>query len=119
MSLLTERVNLAFSKIKKLNRPKFRGQRWPWLEPQKDAAAAIALITANLRTRSSIIAENAGDFEDTADELARENQYLEDRGLLKIPAPAPPVQPATAPDEDESEDQDTSDDQDQAPEKDS
>jgi lambda family phage portal protein len=55
---------------------------WPWVDPLKEVKAQIAAVTANFRTRQSVIAETSGaDFTETADGLRDECEILKDRGL--------------------------------------
>jgi lambda family phage portal protein len=60
----------------------WKPRRWAWVDPQKDIDAAAAGIAAKLTTRSRVIADQSNnDFEDTIDELAEEQAYIEEKGL--------------------------------------
>ena len=64
--------------------------RWEWIpaglawwDPAKEIRGDIEAINAGLRTRSEIRAEKYGDdWIDVVDQLAREREALEERGLL-------------------------------------
>ena len=63
-----------------------------WWDPAKEIRGDVEAINAGLRTRSEIRAEKYGDdWIDVVDQLARERQALEDRGLLDDADAAPGV----------------------------
>lgn len=65
LELLAGRMGtLPFSKFWKFNAPEFRGRRWPWVDPKKDAEAAILRIRAGLTSQRDEIAEGGGDRND-------------------------------------------------------
>lgn len=47
---------------------------WPWIDPLKDARAAIMEMDANLRSRSEIIAERGYDAEEIDEEIAADRE---------------------------------------------
>lgn len=57
---------------------------WPWVDPLKDARAAILEMDANLRSRSEIIAERGYDAEEIDAEIAADSARAR---LLKIEVP--------------------------------
>lgn len=60
----------------------WKPRRWAWVDPQKDIEASKAAVEAKLTTRSRVIADQSNnDFEDTIDELAEEQAYIESKGL--------------------------------------
>jgi lambda family phage portal protein len=69
----------------------WKPRRWPWVDPQKDIEAARTGIEAMLTTRSRVIADQSGnDFEETIDELAEEQAYIQEKGLdLENPSTPP------------------------------
>lgn len=81
-ALLSGQINLPFTKLAKFNAPTFRPRRWDWVDPMRDVQADILAINNRLKTRNQVIAENGqGDFEDTIDEIAREEKYAADKGV--------------------------------------
>jgi lambda family phage portal protein len=68
------------SKFDKFNAPRFRGRRWPWVDPLKDVEASITAINAGLTSRRAVIGEAGNDiyevFNDQAADaaLAKEKQ---------------------------------------------
>ena len=54
-----------------------------WWDPAKEIRGDVEAIKAGLRTRSEIRAEKYGDdWLDVVDQLARERDALEERGLM-------------------------------------
>jgi lambda family phage portal protein len=81
-----------YAKFREASR--FRGRRWSWVDPLKDAQAAEKLLQLRLTTRTRLAAEQGVDFEDIVDELAQEEQMLKAAGLQSAPAqPAGAAQP--------------------------
>lgn len=63
-----------------------------WWDPAKEIRGDVEAINAGLRTRSEIRAEKYGDdWIDVVDQLAREREALEERGLLADADAAPGV----------------------------
>jgi lambda family phage portal protein len=90
MAILSGQVNLPMSNFEKYNNPKFRGRRWPWVDPTKDMTAAISGIEAGLRTRTDVIAEAGGDLEETFEQLAEEERKAKELGLSFVKAEPKP-----------------------------
>lgn len=68
---------------------------WPWVDPMKDANAAILEMNANLRSRSEVIAERGYDAEEVDAEIAADQARAARLGI----APK-----ATAPDDEPGND---------------
>lgn len=81
MSLLTQKVQLPFSKIDKFNKPVFYGRRWGWVDPLKDISAAEKEINLRLKSRTEIIAESGRDFRVVVDQIAEEEAYALSKGV--------------------------------------
>lgn len=60
----------------------WRGRRWAWVDPTKDAQANVMLINNALKTRRSVIEDQGGDFDDTVAQLAEEQEVLESLGVI-------------------------------------
>lgn len=76
----------------------FRGRRWEWVDPYKEAQAAELLISLGLSSRTAIAASKGRDFEDIVAELEQERRMLGEAGLPSVvgkpaPVPADPVPP--------------------------
>jgi lambda family phage portal protein len=54
---------------------------WAWVDPLKDAQAAIAEMNANLRSRSEIVAERGYDIETLDREIAADNARAASLGI--------------------------------------
>ncbi|MCB9919691.1 MAG: phage portal protein [Planctomycetes bacterium] len=52
-----------------------------WVDPDKEAKADIAMLGANLSSRSRILGRHGEDFEDVVGELAFEREVLEEEGF--------------------------------------
>lgn len=81
MFLLSGLSNLPYSKFDKFNAPDFKARRWPWVDPQKDIEASVIGINNKLKTRADVAAEQGKDFEEIIDQLSREKQYAESKGI--------------------------------------
>jgi lambda family phage portal protein len=108
MSMLTRKLALPTAKYDQMNRPLFKGRRWPWVDPVKDMQAASQALESKLRSKSDIIAENGGDYEDTMEQLAFEKETEKELGLADAEPKKP--QAIAPPDEDEDEQDTDSDD---------
>lgn len=77
---------------------------WPWVDPLKDANAAILEMGANLRSRSEVIAERGYDAEEVDAEIAADMARAERLGIgPKAPAAPKDDPPPARPDEDEED----------------
>lgn len=70
---------------------------FPWVDPQKDAQAAILEMDANLRSRAEIVAERGYDVERLDREIAADLERERRLGLTR-PEPQPAPKPAPAED---------------------
>ena len=66
---------------KGLQSAKWLPPSWPWVDPQKDANAAILEMSANLRSRSEVIAERGYDAEEVDAEIAADQARAERLGI--------------------------------------
>lgn len=55
---------------------------WQWVDPLKDVNASVAEIDNGLNSRQRICAEQGDDFEEIAEELAEEQEIIEELGLV-------------------------------------
>ncbi|WP_102110277.1 phage portal protein [Oceaniglobus roseus] len=58
---------------------------WPWVDPQKDATAAIMEMDANLRSRADIIAERGYDIEEIDRQIAADRARAEQLNIAPKP----------------------------------
>ena len=61
--------------------------KWQWVDPQKDAAAAISEMNAGLRSRAEIVAERGYDVETIDREIAADREREARLGLVFGPTP--------------------------------
>lgn len=65
---------------------------WPWVDPLKDAQAAILSIGARLKSRGKIVGEEGEDIEEIFEEIQAEEELAEQLGLdLTIPSAQKPT----------------------------
>jgi lambda family phage portal protein len=55
---------------------------WQWVDPLKDVNASIAEIDNGLNSRARVCAEQGDDFEEIAEELAEEQEIIDELGLI-------------------------------------
>ncbi len=65
--------------VQGLQSAKWLPPSWPWVDPLKDARAAIMEMDANIRSRSDLIAERGYDAEEIDAEIAADLERA--RGL--------------------------------------
>lgn len=72
----------------------WQARRWAWVDPLKEANAAVVAIDAKLKSRTRVIAEGGEDIEDVFGEIAEENKLATEMKIeLVKPAPAAPAKP--------------------------
>ena len=87
MALLTVLSDITLSQAQR-EQVEWRPRGWPWVDPEKDAAATILRLGNGMDTYANALAEQGMDFEAVMDERAREQKYIEDlqeRFQLKYP----------------------------------
>jgi len=67
---------------RKYYRIDWRPQRWPWVDPLKDAMAALIELRAGIRSRSSVIGEMGEDAEDVDRQIAEDAARADELGLV-------------------------------------
>lgn len=87
-------ASLNFSNENKYLRVKWLPRRWQWVDPEKEMSANTASILHRLKSRSQIIREMGHDPERVWDEIARENEILQQKGIT-IPQETPQKVTAT------------------------
>lgn len=75
-AFLMEAIGLPASKFFKFNAPNFIGRGWQWVDPQNEVKAAAEAVALGITSRTQIVAERGGDFEQIAAELAAEAAAL-------------------------------------------
>ena len=81
MSLITGAIEMPLVKFEKFNKPIFHGRRWRGVDETKDVTAAALRVANKFNSRTREIAEDSGDFEEIAFELAEEEMLLDSLGL--------------------------------------
>jgi lambda family phage portal protein len=82
ISFLTFLKGLPGSDWRAYNYPCWHPKKFAWIDPLKDVQASILAIGAGLTTRTRELASQGYDFQETMDELADEDAYIKEKGLL-------------------------------------
>jgi lambda family phage portal protein len=87
---------LPITKFEKYLRCVWRGRRWGWVDPQKDATASNLRIESGSMSVSEVIRETTQeDPYDVFEEIAEERAYMKELGIeRKAQPPAQPAKPA-------------------------
>lgn len=88
----------------------WQGDPWPWVDPQKEAAAAKIAIEEDLRSRRDIVLEQGRDPDDVYRDRARD--AVAKAEIIGDLEPRPPVAPPVAPDVQPGGDEEASQDDD-------
>lgn len=81
MALLSGSLVLDSRDPAKFKVGKWEARGWMWVDPLKDVQAGILAINAGLKSRTRLISDEGGDFEDVAEELAAEAKIADEYGL--------------------------------------
>lgn len=82
VALLNKDVVLDSRDPARFQSVRFIPRGWAWVDPLKDINASVIAINNGLASRTEVLAETGGDYEDTLALLAREKQMAEDAGLI-------------------------------------
>lgn len=80
---------LPLSKYDKFNQSIWRGRRWAWVDPLKEANAAIKRIDAKLESRRSVIEDSGGDEAEVYMDIAKGDKLVKELGLESEPESSP------------------------------
>lgn len=81
MALLTGSLKLTSRDPSRYMAVRHRPRGWQWIDPEKEARAAVISIQNGLGTRTGFLAEKGEDLEDVFAELAREQALAKEYGL--------------------------------------
>jgi lambda family phage portal protein len=81
MALLTGSLKLSSRDPSRYMAVRHRPRGWQWIDPEKEAKAAVLSIQNGLGTRTGFLAEKGEDIEDVFAELAREQDLAKEYGL--------------------------------------
>lgn len=81
-ALLTQAVPLPMAKFDKFNAPQFKGRRWTWIDPQKDANGNQIELSSGQATVNDLVGEKGVDYEDHIKQLAKEVEDFKAMGLV-------------------------------------
>lgn len=60
---------------------KWQARGWEWIDPKKEADAALIQIQIGKKTPSQIVQESGGDFKQNMDQLAKDIEYAKSKGI--------------------------------------
>jgi lambda family phage portal protein len=76
---------LKFERIEKYKAVAFTGRRWPWIDPASEQSANEKAVAQGFKSRSEVIRETSNrQPEDVWDELEREREELNKRGIVPL-----------------------------------
>lgn len=82
MTLLTDRLNLPFSKFEKFNAPDWRGRTFDWVDPEKDINAEVTCVKAKWKTERQVVLERFNmDLEDLYAQIAEDEKLKAKYGI--------------------------------------
>ena len=81
MALLTGSLKLSSRDPSRYLAVRHRPRGWQWIDPEKEAKAAVISIQNGLGTRTGFLAEKGEDIEDVFAELAREEELAQSYGI--------------------------------------
>lgn len=79
-----------------LRRSTFIARGWAWVDPQKEVKAAVEAIDNRLNSRTRIVAEQGGDFDEIVMDQASEMEKLTAADLVPVSQVPPPEPPTTS-----------------------
>jgi lambda family phage portal protein len=106
MALLTDLSgSLTFDRFDRYNKPTWNPRGWEWVDPKKDAEAAVIEIDNIMNSRTAILAKKGLSFEDVLADLAREEELIKAAGLevKKVNQAVATAEPVNEEDEDNAE----------------
>lgn len=81
-AILTGEVNLRMGDLNRyLDGVRWRPRGWQWVDPLKEVTAHEKAIANRLNSRSRIVAEQGGDFDEILADVARENEAAATAGV--------------------------------------
>jgi lambda family phage portal protein len=99
------RLPFDLARMDKYRAVYWQPRRWAWVDPLKEANAAMVAIDGKIKSRTRVIAEGGEDIEDVFDEIAEEEKLAGEKKIVLAPAkpaaPAPAKPDGEKPDEDE------------------
>jgi lambda family phage portal protein len=82
MTLLTDRLNLPYSKFEKFNAPDWRGRTFDWVDPEKDINAEISAVKAKWKTERQVVLERFNmDLEDLYEQISEDEKLKAKYGI--------------------------------------
>lgn len=83
MAVLCGEINIPRYEMnpKRYKAHAWRAQGWQWVDPLKDAQAAILKLKAGLTTYEALLAEQGDDIQEVMAQIAREQQFFASLGL--------------------------------------
>jgi lambda family phage portal protein len=83
-AMLTGAVEVKPKDFKRFSEPLWKPRGWTWVDPLKDVQAAVMAINNGLDSRTDTLDEQGGDFAETLDKLAAEQEMIEEKGVILL-----------------------------------
>ncbi len=94
MAWLKGRIALPVTDFKRICAPRWWPRSWDWVDPEKDADAALKSIAGALSTHQEELGARGRDWRETFRQLKAEQDYAEQIGLRINITPGKPPAPA-------------------------
>lgn len=102
MAFLTQQIKLPIDKIDHFNAPKWQTRGWDWVDPKKDAEAAVIARDNRMTSLTQILHKRGLDFDDLMDEIEYEEAEMARRGI-EIKLISPPAEAVETIEEDKKD----------------
>jgi len=80
-NILNGTLNLPAAKLDKFNQPHWLPRRWAWVDPLKDQQASILAVENLYKSKSEVVAESGGDYEETLKQIKKDEELADQLGL--------------------------------------
>lgn len=95
MALLSGAIKIPALDFERACKPRWQPRTWDWVDPEKDANAALLSIAGGLSTHQKELGSRGLDWRETFDQLKQEQAYAKEIGLDLVIGKGAPM--ATAP----------------------
>jgi len=82
VQLLTSRFSrYTTADFSRLSAVKWQPRGWQWVDPQKEANGNMLAVQMGVKSLTDIAADQGRDYEEVVDQIARDQEYAEKRGV--------------------------------------
>lgn len=83
-AILSGKLKLPLSKLEKFSKPKFRGKRWPYVNPVDDQRANELALNNRIKSVTQVIEETGGDAQETFRQIAADEKQFKELGIERV-----------------------------------